>query len=111
MTYWDWIYEQLYLTMISVFFPVPLFFIKASLLYLYYCLAPSGNAPVYLRISIYITFGIMAVVCLVNVFTNLFACIPVDYWYWGITVVCNLDYTAAQIWTGVIGLFTDVVIW
>ncbi|EPS36361.1 hypothetical protein H072_10136 [Dactylellina haptotyla CBS 200.50] len=118
VTVWDLSYNTYaeankYQTILSVIYPVPLFFIKSSLLVFYLRLCPSypSEARNIFRTSIFGTFFFILSTAITNIFVILLQCDRIDFWTEEITTRCGLNPKVTQVVLGAIGVITDILLW
>ncbi|KAK6503730.1 hypothetical protein TWF481_008734 [Arthrobotrys musiformis] len=104
---------QMYQTILSLIYPVPLFFIKSSLLLFYLRLCPSCPSEIrsVFRTSIFCTFFFILATCVTNFFVILLQCDELAYWEAEATMVCKLDSKMAQMALGGVSVVTDILLW
>ncbi|KAK6342483.1 hypothetical protein TWF718_007886 [Orbilia javanica] len=104
---------QMYQTILSMIYPVPLFFIKISLLLFYLRLCPTCPSEIrsVFRTSIFCTFFFILATCVTNFFVILLQCDQLAYWEAETTTICKLDSKMAQIALGGVSVVTDILLW
>ncbi|KAK6515789.1 hypothetical protein TWF281_004379 [Arthrobotrys megalospora] len=104
---------HMYQTIMSLIYPIPLFFIKTSLLLFYLRLCPSCPSELrsVFRTSIFVTFFFILSTCVTNFFVILLQCEQLAYWEAETTVLCKLDSKMAQIALGGVSVVTDILLW
>ncbi|KAF3159696.1 hypothetical protein TWF106_008779 [Orbilia oligospora] len=104
---------HMYQTVLSLVYPLPLFFIKTSLLLFYLRLCPSCPSEIrsVFRTSIFVTFFFILTTCVTNFFVILLQCDQLAYWEAEATIMCKLDSKMAQIALGGVSVVTDILLW
>ncbi|KAK6331450.1 hypothetical protein TWF730_004532 [Orbilia blumenaviensis] len=113
MSWNTYAHAHMYQTIMSLIYPIPLFFIKTSLLLFYMRLCPSCPSEIrsVFRTSIFVTFFFILSTCVTNVFVIILQCDQLAYWEADTTVYCKLDSKMAQIVLGAVNVLTDLLIW
>ncbi|KAF3929777.1 hypothetical protein ABW19_dt0206240 [Dactylella cylindrospora] len=104
---------QAYQTILSLVYPIPLFFIKTSLLLFYLPLCPSYASEFrsVMRTCIFVTFFFILATTVTNFFVILFQCERIAFWDEEVTTYCKFDVRLAQVVMGAFGVVTDIVVW
>ncbi|KAF3927776.1 hypothetical protein ABW20_dc0100241 [Dactylellina cionopaga] len=113
MTWSSYAQVQSYQTIMSIIYPLPIFFVKASLLLFYLRLCPSypSETRSVFRTSIFVTFFFLLSTTVTNFFVILLQCDRFAFWEEETTTYCKLDSKTAQIAIGGIGVVTDILLW